>query len=254
MSLETALQTNNELLATHNVLLTRLLESLPQIAVEVTGTHNPAPTIADVTSEVESNKKPDIEALDRAKIIALALLYGENATDLTAEKLAAVDEFVTAESSSELSDKSDALYMALAGVEPSKHLLKPVLLDLCIQMFKHWDAIPDIASRRAYADLLLRTPQDDRSSVKPKVKKADKVNKEVKEDKPPVADTSVTTTENDPKAIFDEASTLIRKLAKGGYRSEAVDILSKFGATRLGEVPADKLPEVITLVEKALEG
>ncbi|MBK5145865.1 hypothetical protein I2494_19540 [Budviciaceae bacterium BWR-B9] len=252
MSLELAITENTEVMR-------QLIAVMQNVGSTGVFTPNEKPVhktveVTEVTIAVESDKKPDIEALDRAKIIALALLYGENATDLTTEKLAAVDEFVTAESGSELSDKSDALYMALAGVEPSKHLLKPVLLNLCIQMFKHWDAIPDIASRRAYADLLLRTPQDERSSVKPKVKKADKVNKEIKEDKPPVADTSLTTTEEDPKAIFDTASSLILKLAKGGYRSEAVEILATFGATKLGQVPADKLPEVITLAEKALEG
>ncbi|HAK3334020.1 TPA: hypothetical protein H2A59_004585 [Salmonella enterica] len=50
------------------------------------------------------------------------------------------------------------------------------------------------------------------------------------------------------------AEELILRLAKGGYLTEAKAILSGFGAQRMGQVPDDKLEEVISLTEKALSG
>ncbi|CDL86298.1 hypothetical protein XCR1_2980001 [Xenorhabdus cabanillasii JM26] len=44
------------------------------------------------------------------------------------------------------------------------------------------------------------------------------------------------------------------QLAKGGYKDEALEILGKFGAKRLGQVPQENIPEVIRLAEAALEG
>ncbi|EFA9727550.1 hypothetical protein C1T56_005368, partial [Escherichia coli] len=51
-----------------------------------------------------------------------------------------------------------------------------------------------------------------------------------------------------------QAEGLILQLAKGGYRAEAIAILEKQGARKLGEVTDENLAEVITLAEKALEG
>ncbi|HCW2960565.1 hypothetical protein HUC53_06650 [Escherichia coli] len=50
------------------------------------------------------------------------------------------------------------------------------------------------------------------------------------------------------------AEGLILQLAKGGYRAEAVAILEKQGAKKLGEVADENLADVITQAEKALEG
>ncbi|WP_347003947.1 hypothetical protein [Enterobacter roggenkampii] len=50
------------------------------------------------------------------------------------------------------------------------------------------------------------------------------------------------------------AEGLILQLAKGGYRAEAVAILEKQGAKKLGEVADEKLADVIAQAEKALEG
>jgi hypothetical protein len=47
---------------------------------------------------------------------------------------------------------------------------------------------------------------------------------------------------------------LILQLAKGGYRAEAVAILEKQGAKKLGEVADENLADVIAQAEKALEG
>ncbi|MWO38881.1 hypothetical protein GQN04_24085, partial [Escherichia coli] len=55
-------------------------------------------------------------------------------------------------------------------------------------------------------------------------------------------------------ALRKQAEGLILQLAKGGYRAEAIAILEKQGARKLGEVTDENLAEVITLAEKALEG
>lgn len=67
----------------------------------------------------------------------------------------------------------------------------------------------------------------------------------------------VTTDTNDQPdfaALRKQAEGLILQLAKGGYRAEAVAILEKQGAQKLGGVADEKLAEVIAQAEKALEG
>lgn len=63
-------------------------------------------------------------------------------------------------------------------------------------------------------------------------------------------------TDNEPdfSALRKQAEGLILSLAKGGYRAEAVEILGKFDAQKLGQVPDESLAEVVALAEKALEG
>lgn len=58
----------------------------------------------------------------------------------------------------------------------------------------------------------------------------------------------------DYAALREKAKNLIMTLAKGGYRAEAVEILDSFGVKKLGEVPDEKLAELIALAERALEG
>jgi hypothetical protein len=58
----------------------------------------------------------------------------------------------------------------------------------------------------------------------------------------------------DYAALRKQAEGLILQLAKGGYRAEAVAILEKHGAQKLGGVADESLAEVITQAEKALEG
>ncbi|MNO83772.1 hypothetical protein D3C76_750940 [compost metagenome] len=62
-------------------------------------------------------------------------------------------------------------------------------------------------------------------------------------------------TDNEPDfaALRKQAEGLILSLAKGGYRAEAVEILGKFDAQKLGQVPDESLTEVVALAEKALE-
>lgn len=60
--------------------------------------------------------------------------------------------------------------------------------------------------------------------------------------------------QTDFAALRKKAEGLILQLAKGGYRAEAVAILEKQGAKKLGEVADEKLADVIAQAEKALEG
>ncbi|EGZ6788541.1 hypothetical protein FZU13_15030 [Escherichia coli] len=63
-----------------------------------------------------------------------------------------------------------------------------------------------------------------------------------------------TDSQQDFAALRKQAEGLILQLAKGGYRAEAVAILEKHGAQKLGGVADEKLAEVIANAEKALEG
>ena len=60
--------------------------------------------------------------------------------------------------------------------------------------------------------------------------------------------------QTDFAALRKKAEGLILQLAKGGYRAEAVAILEKQGAKKLGEVADENLSDVIAQAEKALEG
>ncbi|EBT2134971.1 hypothetical protein CJH50_13185 [Salmonella enterica] len=61
-----------------------------------------------------------------------------------------------------------------------------------------------------------------------------------------------TDSQQDFAALRKQAEGLILQLAKGGYRAEAVAILEKQGAKKLGEVADENLADVITQAEKAL--
>ena len=60
--------------------------------------------------------------------------------------------------------------------------------------------------------------------------------------------------QTDFAALRKQAEGMILQLAKGGYRAEAVAIMEKQGAKKLGEVADEKLADVIAQAEKALEG
>ncbi|ENZ5373716.1 hypothetical protein ACGLWP_004181 [Salmonella enterica subsp. enterica serovar Enteritidis] len=64
--------------------------------------------------------------------------------------------------------------------------------------------------------------------------------------------TTDTDDQPDFAALRKQAEGLILQLAKGGYRAEAVAILEKQGAQKLGGVADEKLAEVIAQAEKAL--
>ncbi|MGF2656462.1 hypothetical protein ACQUWL_29015 [Serratia marcescens] len=176
--------------------------------------------------------------------VALAVIYGAKpAVSLTPEMMAHAINITETTNGDERDAQIDALTMALKGVDRATKLHGAGVFDLALQMVEHWDALPGITERRAYADLLLDTPKEKRANVKPaKPKASAKGQKEAVD------------TAEDPKALFAKAEQLILSLAKGGYRSEAVQILTDHGAKKLSEVEPDKLPAVIAAAEKALEG
>lgn len=183
-------------------------------------------------------EKPRLEDQSLPVAVALAALYGTAGRYLNNDKLAAAVEVTETLNGKDRNEQIDALTMALKGVPRATKLHGAGVFDLAIQIIEHWETLPGITERRNYAELLLDTPRDERASIKPKITK--------KETKSEVEDT--------PEAIFDKAKTLIMKLTTGGYRSEALEILDKFGAKKLGQVPQENLAEVVALAEKALEG
>lgn len=188
--------------------------------------------------EEAEQEKPRLEDHPLPVAVALAVLYGTAGRYLNNDKLAAAVEVTETLNGKDRNEQIDALTMALKGVPRATTLHGAGIFDLAVQIIEHWEALPGITERRDYAELLLNTPRDERASVKPKIAK--------KETKSEVEDT--------PEAIFDKAKTLIMKLTTGGYRSEALEILDKFGAKKLGQVPQENLAEVVALAEKALEG
>lgn len=195
--------------------------------------------------EEEANKatfKPvTLESQPLPIAVALAYLFGEKGRAFNEEMITEAVTITETEDGKERDAQIDALTMALKGVDRATKLHGAGVFDLALQMFEHWDALPGITERRAYADLLLDTPKEDRAKIKPVKPKGTTKQK-------------AETPDVDPKALFAQAEQLILTLAKGGYRSEAVKILETFGATRLGAVKPEDLPAVIEAAEKALEG
>ncbi|ELM3162056.1 hypothetical protein RYW72_003328, partial [Salmonella enterica] len=182
----------------------------------------------------------------------------------------------------------------LQGVKRTKELLKPALLDLSRNILKFWDELPTISERRAFAERLLDAPPAGRDEVKPKkgsskgepqkrkgpffVRHEDgkigelsteaelkahldagyteinKVEYLQRKEEAEKAGTEAADDQTDFAALRKQAEGLILQLAKGGYRAEAVAILEKQGAQKLGGVADEKLAEVIAQAEKALEG
>ncbi|VEI61606.1 hypothetical protein [Serratia rubidaea] len=188
-------------------------------------------------------KPPSLEDQPLPVAVALAALYGDKARALTAEQLAAAIHITETMDGKERDEQIDALTMALKGVERARKLHGAGVFELALQLVEHWDSLPGITERRAYAELLLDTPKEKRADVKPAKPKAEKPK-----------DTESEPAAEDPKALFSKAEKLILTLAKGGYRSEAVQILADHNAKKLGEVAPEDLPSVIAAAEKALEG
>ncbi|QGH62721.1 hypothetical protein [Serratia proteamaculans] len=189
-------------------------------------------------AEKSKAKTPTLEDQPLPVAVALAALYGADARNPAAAQLSAALAITETATGKERSEQIDALTMALTGVDLAAKLHGAGVFDLALQMLEHWDALPGITERRDYATLLLNTPVAKRADVKPAKPKTTK-QKDVAED---------------PKALFAKAEQLILSLAKGGYRSEAVQILADHSAKKLGEVASEDLPSVIAAAEKALEG
>lgn len=194
-----------------------------------------AETTKSGESKVEQ-EKPRLEDQSLPVAVALAALYGTAGRFLNNDKLAEAVDVTETLNGKERNEQIDALTMALKGVPRATKLHGAGVFDLAVQIIEHWEALPGITERRDYAELLLDTPRDERASVKPKIAKKD----------------TKSEVEDIPEDLFDKARTLVMKLTTGGYRNEAVEILNKFGAQKLGQVPQENLADVVMLAEQAL--
>lgn len=181
-------------------------------------------------------ERPDLDTLEFSDIIALACFYPDPGVTYSADMFQRAIDYRDAEGDKRVV-QIDALDSALRGVKRALHLSKPALMDLSRNIIRYWDDLPTIADRRNFAERLLDAPAAGRHEVKPK-----KAQKETKAAEP----------EQDTAALFEQARTLVMKLTTGGYRNEAVEILNKFGAQKLGQVPQENLADVVMLAEQAL--
>ncbi|EJC5210357.1 hypothetical protein MZH97_003499 [Salmonella enterica] len=188
--------------------------------------------------EKPEKEAPDIESLDIRIITALANMFGEDARNLTAEQ---VEKARAYENGNKRDHFTDALSLALIDCKAVKSTTRAVLLDLCIVMLAHWSAMETIDERQAFAELYIKTPYN---------KRADLIPQKAEPEATPEPET--TEPEQDTAALFEQARTLVMKLTTGGYRNEAVEILNKFGAQKLGQVPQENLADVVMLAEQAL--
>ncbi|EJD3981043.1 hypothetical protein M1N76_000722 [Salmonella enterica] len=290
MSLETNLELNNQLVTRNNELLERLISTLasgvvmrPDAIAQVQEYHE---TVAKTKAALT------LDDLTFRDVIALAAFYPVP-QQITEEMLQRAVAYRDATGEARVV-QIDALDSALQGVKRTKELLKPALLDLSRNILKFWDELPTISERRAFAERLLDAPPAGRDEVKPKkgsskgepqkrkgpffVRHEDgkigelsteaelkthldagyteinKVEYLQRKEEAEKAGTEAADDQTDFAALRKQAEGLILQLAKGGYRAEAVAILEKQGAQKLGGVADEKLAEVIAQAEKALEG
>ncbi|EGD4948136.1 hypothetical protein IAJ29_004128 [Salmonella enterica] len=290
MSLETNLELNNQLVTSNNELLERLISTLasgvvmrPDAIAQVQEYHE---TVAKTKAALT------LDDLTFRDVIALAAFYPVP-QQITEEMLQRAVAYRDTTGEARVV-QIDALDSALQGVKRTKELLKPALLDLSRNILKFWDELPTISERRAFAERLLDAPPAGRDEVKPKkgsskgepqkrkgpffVRHEDgkigelsteaelkahldagyteinKVEYLQRKEEAEKAGTEAADDQTDFAALRKQAEGLILQLAKGGYRAEAVAILEKQGAQKLGGVADEKLAEVIAQAEKALEG
>lgn len=233
MSLELAIKENTEVMrqliaamtgAGNTSQKTFVADTKPEPKAETKRETKPAKNKAEKVAETPVSA--DINSLNLEQLVHLAVLFPD-VTEPDSGHIAKVDATINA-TGDKRNRQADALDSALAGVDELKGLSNAVILDLCAEMVAHWDDIPGISERREFAVSLLsegKTLSDDDAEAG-----------------------------QDPKVLFAQAEQLILQLAKGGYRNEAVGILNTFGAKKLGQVPEDKLAEVVALAEKTLAG
>ncbi|MDA5524914.1 hypothetical protein [Yersinia kristensenii] len=244
MSLETILQQNNELLTQNNALMAQFLAAMAGEKPAFTPDTKPVPKAETAGADVSNTtfKPIDFETLDYPLVACLAVLFGSEAETLTEERLTQAHALINSDEETIPAAKASALHEAMAEHVQRTKMYRKAYFDIALHVLNLWDQLEGATARSEFIEKLIVEPHDKRAAVKPKVEK--KTKKETTTPEP----------ENDTEALFKKAEGLILQLAKGGYRSEAVAILDKFGAKKLGQVPADKLPEAIALAEKALEG
>lgn len=231
-----------------------------------------------------------LDSLEFSDVIALAGFYPEQ-VELSDTMLQRAIEYRDAEGDKRVV-QIDALDSALLGVKRAKALHKDVLLQLSRTILANWDGLPTIANRRAFAETWLDAKPEERGAVKPeKVAEEGKqqrkgpffvrhedgkigelsteaelkthldagyaeINKveylQLKEEAEKNSPADVAG-EPDITTLREQATELVTRLVKSGYRAEVVDALASFGAKKLGEVGDKDLSTLVKRLEKSLE-
>lgn len=179
--------------------------------------------------------------------VALAVIYGAKpAVSLTPEMMAHAVNITETTNGDERDAQIDALTMALKGVDRAKKMHGAGVFDLALQMVEHWDALPGITERRAYADLLLDTPKEKRADVKPAKPKATTKGK--------AAATETTDGEApDAAALLEQGKQLIIQKIAPKAPADLRKTLDLFGLKKLTDCPEEKLPDVVAALEQLAE-
>ncbi|EHG4046950.1 hypothetical protein J4486_005592 [Salmonella enterica] len=231
-----------------------------------------------------------LDSLEFSDVIALAGFYPEQ-VELSDTMLQRAIDYRDAEGDKRVV-QIDALDSALLGVKRAKALHKDVLLQLSRTILANWDGLPTIANRRAFAETWLDAKPEERGAVKPGkvteegkqqrkgpffVRHADgkigelsteaelkthldagyaEINKveylQLKEEAEKNSPADVAG-EPDITTLREQATELVTRLVKSGYRAEVVDALASFGAKKLGEVGDKDLTTLVKRLEKSLE-
>ncbi|EHU7138836.1 hypothetical protein KZK14_004823 [Salmonella enterica] len=246
--------------------------------------HEPEPQPETVDETKAALTLDDLEFSD---VIALAGFYPEQ-VELSETMLQRAIDYRDAEGGKRVI-QIDALDSALLGVKRATELHKDVLLQLARAILVNQEDLPTLASRRAFAETWLDTKPCERDTVKPK--KASKPPRKgpffVRHEDGKIGELSTEaelkthleagyteinkveylqrkeeaekekaepdTGEPDFAELRNQAQDLLVRLAKSGYRAEAVAALDSFGAQKLRFVEDKDLPALISRLDKELE-
>ncbi|HHK8232850.1 TPA: hypothetical protein ACQVHP_004594 [Serratia marcescens] len=204
-----------------------------------------------LTEEAEKTQVKPVSLEDQPLpvAVALAVIYAAKpAAELTSEMVEYATHFVETTDGKERDAQIDALTMALKGVDRATKLHGAGVFDLALQMVEHWDALPGITERRAYADLLLDTPKEKRADVKPAKPKASAKVKNTE---------TVTTTSGaeapDAAALLDKGKQLIIQKIAPKAPADLRKTLDLFGLKKLTDCTEEKLPDVVAALEQLAE-
>lgn len=251
---------------------------------EARPTHEPQPEPQPETVD-ETKAALTLDDLEFSDVIALAGFYPEQ-VELSEIMLQRAIDYRDAEGEKRVV-VIDALDSALLGVKRAAELHKDVLLQLARAILTNQEDLPTLASRRAFAETWLDAKPGERDTVKPKKasgkdKKQERKGpfywKDVKEGLQGCEDTleelqcyidngaeeinkveylqlkeAVDTNQPDFAELRNQAQDLLVRLAKSGYRAEAVAALDSFGAQKLRFVEDKDLPALISRLDKELE-
>ncbi|WZX59593.1 hypothetical protein AAFR86_07125 [Salmonella enterica subsp. diarizonae serovar 58:r:z53] len=281
----------NELQARNIALLERLVSTLasgvamrPDTIAKVQEYHEARP---EPEPQPETKAVLTLDDLEFSDVIALAGFYPEQ-VELSETMLQRAIDYRDAEGEKRVV-VIDALDSALLGVKRAAELHKDVLLQLARAILTNQEDLPTLASRRAFAETWLDTKPGERDTVKPK--KASKQPRKgpffVRHEDGKIGELSTEaelkthleagyteinkveylqrkeeaekekaepdTGEPDFAELRNQAQDLLVRLAKSGYRAEAVAALDSFGAQKLRFVEDKDLPALISRLDKELE-